>query len=177
MKRSDERVLLATIIGAHGIRGEVTIKSFADDPEDLLSYGPFSDESGARTYELRSIRASGKGLIGRVAGVNDRNGAEALKGARLYVDRSQLPPPGEGAFYHIDLVGLGAFDKSGAAIGEVVAVHNFGAGDILELRLEGKAKTELIPFNDTYVPEVDIAARRVVVELPVEQDDDQEEKN
>lgn len=176
MKPGGERVLLAAILGAHGIRGEVTIKSFADNPEDLRSYGPFSDESGARTYELSAVRASGKGIVARFKGVNDRNAAEALKGAKLYVNRAQLPPPEEGAFYHIDLVGLPAFDRAGAAVGEVVAVHNFGAGDIIELRLQGKSKTELIPFTDAYVPEVDIAGRRVVVELPVEEDEPDEKE-
>jgi 16S rRNA processing protein RimM len=98
--------------------------------------------------------------------VNDRNAAEALKGVALYVDRARLPSAEEGEFYHADLVGLAAEDREGHRIGTVVAVENYGAGDILELRLEGSRQTEMIPFADAFVPEVDVAGGRIVVVLP-----------
>jgi 16S rRNA processing protein RimM len=109
-------------------------------------------------------------VVARLEGVADRDAAEALKGVELYVARDRLPPAAEGEFYHADLVGLAAVDAAGKAIGTIVAVHNFGAGDLLEIKLSGASKTELVPFTDAFVPEVDIAARRVVVVLPPAED-------
>ena len=161
-----DRILLGRIAGAHGIRGEVLIKTFTEAPENVGAYGPLSDESGTRTFKLKSARATPKGVVARLQGVDDRNGAEALKGVALYIERERLPAAAEGEFYHADLIGLAAVDGDGKPIGEIVAVQNYGAGDLLEIRLAGASKTELVPFTDAVVPEVDIAARRVVVVLP-----------
>ena len=106
-----------------------------------------------------------KGVVVRIAGIAGRNAAEALKGVSLYVDRERLPTPEEGEFYHADLIGLAAVDPDGRPVGEVVAVYNHGAGDLLEVRLAESGKTELVAFTDVFVPEVDLAARRVVVRL------------
>ena len=160
------RILLGRIAGAHGIRGEVLIKAFTEAPENVGAYGPLSDESGTRTFKLKSARATPKGVVARLQGVDDRNGAEALKGIALYIERERLPAAAEGEFYHADLIGLAAVDGDGKPVGEIVAVQNYGAGDLLEIRLAGSSKTELVPFTDAAVPEVDIAARRVVVVLP-----------
>ena len=160
------RILLGRIAGAHGIRGEVLIKTFTAAPEAIGSYGPLSDASGARTFKVESARATPKGVVARLQGVADRNAAEALKGVELYIARDRLPPAAEGEFYHADLIGLAAVDAEGKPVGEIIAVQNFGAGDLLEIRLAGSGKTELVPFTDDAVPEVDIAARRVVVVLP-----------
>jgi len=165
-----KRILLGSIAGAHGIRGEVLIKTFTASPENIGAYGPLSDESGARKFEIETARASPKGVVARVRGVADRNGAEALKGVDLYIDRDRLPAAAEGEFYHADLIGLTAVDHDGKPMGEIVAVQNYGAGDLLEIRLAGAGKTELVPFTDDAVPEVDIAARRVVVVLPRTED-------
>ena len=159
------RILLGRIAGAHGIRGEVLIKAFTEAPENVGAYGPLSDESGTRTFKLKSARATPKGVVARLQGVDDRNGAEALKGIALYIERERLPAAAEGEFYHADLIGLAAVDGDGKPVGEIVAVQNYGAGDLLEIRLAGSSKTELVPFTDAAVPEVDIAARRVVVVL------------
>ncbi len=161
-----DRILLGRIAGAHGIRGEVLIKAFTAAPENVGAYGPLSDESGTRTFKLKSARATPKGVVARLQGVDDRNGAEALKGIALYIERDRLPAAAEGEFYHADLIGLAAVNGDGKPIGEIVAVQNYGAGDLLEIRLAGSSKTELVPFTDAAVPEVDIAARRVVVVLP-----------
>jgi len=161
-----DRILLGRIAGAHGIRGEVLIKTFTEAPENVGAYGPLSDESGTRTFKLKSARATPKGVVARLQGVDDRNGAEALKGIALYIERERLPAAAEGEFYHADLIGLAAVDGDGKPIGEIVAVQNYGAGDLLEIRLAGSSKTELVPFTDAVVPEIDIAARRVVVVLP-----------
>jgi 16S rRNA processing protein RimM len=158
------RILLGRIAGAHGIRGEVLIKSFTERPEDIAAYGPL-DDGGVRTFTIEAVRATGKGVVARLAGVRDRTAAEALRGTPLYVDRARLPPPAEGEFYHADLIGMAAVDAEGRTVGEVVGVHNHGAGDILEVRLTGSGKTELVAFTDAFVPEVDLAARRLVVRL------------
>jgi len=160
------RILLGRIIGAHGIRGEVVIHAFTGAPEDIAAYGPLADESGARAFAIESVRVTTKGVVARLEGVNDRNAAEALKGVELYVGRDKLPAAAEGEFYHADLIGLAAVDASGNRIGEIVAVQNYGAGDLIEVRLAGSAKTELIPFTDAFVPEVDVKARRATILLP-----------
>jgi 16S rRNA processing protein RimM len=160
------RLLLGRIAGAHGIRGEVVIHAYTAAPEAIAAYGPLWDEGGRRTFTIERLRVTAKGVVARLSGIGDRDAAEALKGTQLYVDRCRLPPAAEGEFYHADLVGLAAVDAAGTGIGEVVAVQNYGAGDLLELRLAGSATTELVPFTDAFVPEVDLAAGRVVVVLP-----------
>jgi len=160
----ERRILLGRIAGANGIRGEVRITTFTARPQDIAAYGTLDD--GARTLTIEAVRVTGKGVVARLAGVRDRNAAEALRGTPLYVDRDRLPPPAEGEFYHADLIGMAAVDAEGRTVGEVVGVHNHRAGDILEVRLTGSGKTELVAFTDAFVPEVDLAARRVVVRLP-----------
>jgi 16S rRNA processing protein RimM len=160
------RILLGRIASAHGIRGELLVHSFTEAPENIGAYGALSDASGARQFKLKVVRVTPKGVIARVAGVADRSGAEALKGVELYVERARLPAAADGEFYYADLVGLTAVDAEGTTIGSVIAVQNFGAGDLLEIRLPGSSKTELVPFRDAFVPEVDLTARRAVVVLP-----------
>jgi 16S rRNA processing protein RimM len=158
------RILLGHIAGAHGVRGEVLVKAYTQRPEDIGAYRPLDDGAG-RTFEIRVVRVTAKGVVARIAGVCDRNGAEALKGVSLYIDRERLPTPQEGEFYHADLIGLAAVDPEGRPVGEVVALYNHGAGDILEVRLAESGKTELVAFTDAFVPEVDLTGRRVVVRL------------
>ncbi len=141
-------------------------QSYASEPQAIAAYGPLESEDGTRRLEVSVVRVTPKGVVARIAGVHDRTAAEALKGLALYVDRARLPEAEEGEFYCADLIGLTAEDRDGRKIGTVVAVENYGAGDILELRLEGVGKTELIPFTDAFVPVVDVAEGRVVVALP-----------
>jgi 16S rRNA processing protein RimM len=162
----NRRILLGRIAGAHGIRGEVLIRSFAEPPENVAAYGPLSDEAGGRSFAIESVRPGPKGLIGRIAGIGDRSAAEALQGTDLYVERGRLPVPAEGEFYHADLVGLAAVDAEGRAVGEITAVQNFGAGDLLEVRLAGSTRAELVPFTEACVPQIDFAARRALVIMP-----------
>jgi 16S rRNA processing protein RimM len=168
--RGGPRVLLGRIAGAHGIKGDVAIRSFTADPAAIASYGPLSDAAGARSFGLRVVRVTDKAVIVRIEGVVDRTAAEALKGVELYVDRARLPAAGEREFYHADLIGLAAVDADGRAIGEVVAVQNFGAGDLIEIRMAGLRETEFIPFNDAFVPSVDVAGGRIVVAMPVQEE-------
>ena len=145
------RVLIGRIGAPHGVRGEVLIQSYAEDPQAIASYGPLLSEDGTRRIELKVVRVTSKGIVARISGIGDRNGVEALKGLALYVERSRLPAAAE----------------DGRALGTIVAVDNYGAGDILELRLEGGRETELIPFADAYVPAVDITGGTITVVLPV----------
>jgi 16S rRNA processing protein RimM len=150
---ADRPVTLAAIIGAHGIAGEVRLKVFADD---LASYKSFNN--GALT--LKSLRTGSNGAIARFAEVADRNAAEALRGTQLTVPRSALPPLEDGEYYHVDLLGLAAVSDAGDALGTVVAIDNYGAGDVLEIeRPDGKRF--MVPMRPEAVPEWD-AARLVV---------------
>jgi 16S rRNA processing protein RimM len=168
------RILLGRIAGAHGTRGDVVIHAYTVAPEDIDGYGPLSDAAGTRSFEIENARTTSKGVVARLKGVANRTAAEALKGVELFVPRDRLPPAGEGEFYHADLIGLSAVDSHGNAIGEIVAVANYGAGDLLEIRLAASGKTELIPFTEAFVPEIDIAAKRVVVVMPTHTGDDGE---
>jgi 16S rRNA processing protein RimM len=165
-----ERVLLGRIVAAHGIRGDVLVRTYTDAPEAIGSYGPLSDADGRGAFKLRILRVTAKGVVARIAGISDRNGAEVLAGTDLYVARAQLPAAEEGAFYHADLIGLAAIASDGTEVGRIVGVHNFGAGDLIEVALGGSRRTELVPFTAQFVPEVDLARRIVVVELPMPTD-------
>lgn len=142
---SDRPVTLAAVIGAHGIAGEVRLKVFADD---LASYKHFN--GGALT--LKSLRIGSNGAIARFAEVPDRNAAEALRGTALSVPRSALPALEEGEYYHVDLIGLPAVDESGAALGQVIAVDDFGAGDVIEVETP-QGKRFMVPMNAQAVPD------------------------
>jgi 16S rRNA processing protein RimM len=159
-------VLLGHIAGAHGVRGEVLIKSYTAAPEDIAAYGPLADETGTRAFSIKVLRLTAKGVVARLDGVADRAAAEALKGLRLYVERDKLPDTRANEFYHTDLIGLAAVTPEGNPIGEVVALHNYGAGDLLEVRLSSSHETEFVPFTSEFVPDVDIAGGRVVIAMP-----------
>lgn len=171
---ADRRILVGEITGAHGIRGDVLVRSYTETPDAVAAYGPLTDASGKKSYSLRIVRVTSKGIVARVAGVEDRNGAEPLRGTKLYIERSKLPATDETEFYHADLIGLRAVAADGSALGKIVSVQNFGAGDLLELKpLEGE--TEFIPFENRWVPSVDLDAGIVVINRPaVTVDDDTE---
>ena len=162
-----KKILLGAITGAHGIRGEVVVRTFTGQPEDIAAYGPLSDAAGTQSLIVKVVRVTPKGVIARIAGIDDRNGAEALKGTELYVDRKRLPKTAEAEYYHADLIGLEARDASGTRIGEVINVANYGAGDLIEVRRPGVKETDLIPFTGACVPEVDVAGGYLVVVPPV----------
>lgn len=147
-------VQMAVIGAAHGIKGELRVKTFTGDPLALGDYGPLYSGDG-RAFEIDDIRPAGEVVVVRFKGVRDRTVAESLTGTELFVDRSVLPPGEEDEFYHADLVGLAVRDETGADVGEVTAVQNFGGGDILEITFQ-RRKGLLIPFSQAAVPEVDI---------------------
>ena len=158
-------VCVGAVAGAFGVHGEARVKSFCAEPEAIAEYGPLVTEDGARRFAIRLIRPVKEGFAARLSGVETREQAEALKGTRLYVPRERLPQPEAEEFYHADLIGLAAVDTGGAPIGRVAAVHDFGAGDVIEID-RGGGKTVMIPFTRAVVPEVDLAAGRLVVDPP-----------
>jgi 16S rRNA processing protein RimM len=168
--KSGQRVLLGHIVGPHGIRGAVLVRSYTADPEAIADYGALEDEAGSRRYELLVEGATAKGLICRVAGISDRTQAEKLKGVALHIERNRLPPADDGEYYHADLIGLGAVTEAGVPLGTVVAVLNYGAGDILEVRTKGESRTSLFPMTEAVVRRVDIAGGTIVLSPPDEVD-------
>ncbi len=160
-----ERVCVGMIVGAHGVRGAVRVKSFTQEPGDVAAYGALTDESGAKRYALKPVGAVRGVILAEVEGVADRNAAEALRGVRLYVERGRFPRLGANQFYHTDLIGLAAESADGAALGRVRAVDNYGAGDVIEIALAGGGSA-VLPFNRRTVPVVDLAAGRIVVDPP-----------
>ncbi len=165
-----ERVLVGAIAAPHGVRGLVKVKSFTAEPAAIAAYGPLTDEAGRRRVALQVMSAAGGGagtLICRIDGVADRDGAAALKGLRLYVERAALPAPEEEEYYQADLIGLVAMLADGTEFGRVVAVQNYGAGDLLEIeRPAGTPRLVELPFTRAAVPQVDLAGRRLTVDPP-----------
>jgi 16S rRNA processing protein RimM len=160
------KICVAKIGAAHGTAGEVKLWSFTADPAAVKDYGPLESEDGAARFTIEALRPGKDHLVARLSGVRDRNAAERLTNLHLYVPRERLPEPQAEEFYHADLIGLAAEGLDGNAIGTVVAIHDFGAGDLLELRVEGQSSTVLIPFNTTTVPVVDVSGGRIVIDPP-----------
>src|SRR5262249_38860283 len=148
--------------------GEVRLWTFTTDPMAVTDYGPLESADGSASFEIESVRPAKGHLVARLKGVNDRNAAEKLVNVDLYVPRERLPPPGEDDFYHAALIGLAAFAPDGQRFGPVVAVHDFGAGDLIEVRPDNASDTVMVPFTETTVPAVDIAGGRIVIDLPRE---------
>ena len=160
-----KRVLLGVVVAAHGIRGDVRIKSFAGEPMDIGAYGPLSDETGTKHWQVEP-RAESKGaVIAHIEGVNDRNAAEALKGLRLYVEREALPQTGEREWYQADLIGLTVVGTDGRDWGRVLSFHDYGAGSSMEVS-GGDGKAVVVPFTRATVSEVDVGQGRIVIDPP-----------
>ena len=153
-----QRVALAAVAGAHGIKGEVRLKLFANSAASLAAHATLI--VGGREIALTSVRAGGKTAIARFAGVATREAAEALRGSLVEVDRAALPALGEGEYYHADLIGLPCVDAAGTRLGTVVAVEDFGAGELLEIEQAG-AKRALVPFRPGIA---DLADDRVTID-------------
>ena len=161
------RVCVARIGAPQGLRGEVKLWTFTEDPFAVTRYGPLSIKDSARQLEVTQARAAKDHLVATLTGVTTREEAERLNGVELYIARDKLPDTDEGEFYHTDLIGLAAFDAAGTTLGTVAAIHNFGAGDIIEIA-PARGPTLMLPFTVAVVPTVDIAGGRVVIEMPGE---------
>ena len=166
MRNPADRVLLGEIGAAQGLKGEVRLRSYTAEPAAIARYGALQDDAG-RAIEIESLRVTPKALVVRIKGVTTREGAEAFTRTRLYVPRERLPERGEEEWYHAELIGLAAFAPDGAQLGTVLAVHNFGAGDLIEIA-PPEGPTLLIPFTRDAVPEVEVEGGRLTVVLPEE---------
>jgi 16S rRNA processing protein RimM len=160
-------ICVARIGSAHGVRGAVKLWTFTEDPFAVRRYGPLVTKDGKRQFELAQAREAKDHLVATFKGVTTRDEAERLKGIELSVARDRLPATEEGEYYHADLIGLAAVTANGEPLGRVLAIHNFGAGDIIEIA-PASGPTMLLPFTNAVVPDVDLAAGRVVIKLPQE---------
>jgi 16S rRNA processing protein RimM len=161
------QICIARIGAAHGVRGAVKLWTFTEDPFAVQSYGPLVTKDGARSFEIATAREAKGHLVATLKGIATREEAERLNGIELYIAREKLPETDENEYYHADLIGLSAVSPAHEPIGRVIAIHNFGAGDIIEIEPPSGA-TLLLPFTNAVVPTVDLAAGRVVIELPGE---------
>ena len=162
-----DQICIARIGAAHGVRGAVKLWTFTEDPFAVQHYGPLTTRDGARTFEVATAREAKGHLVATLKGIATREDAERLNGIELFIAREKLPATDENEYYHADLIGLPAVTAAGEPLGRVAAIHNFGAGDIIEIA-PPQGATMLLPFTNAVVPLVDLAAGRVVIELPGE---------
>lgn len=160
------KIRVARIGAAHGVRGEMKLWSFTQDPEAVADYGPLETEDGQH-FDIETMRPAKDHFVVRIAGIGDRDAAARLVNTDLFVPRDRLPAIEEDdTWYHADLIGLAAVSETGVALGTVTALHNFGAGDLIEIATVQGGEPLLLPFNGTIVPDIDIAAKKIVVVLP-----------
>jgi 16S rRNA processing protein RimM len=165
-------ICVARIGAAHGVRGAVKLWTFTEDPLAVRDYGPLMTKDGARQFEVTHVREAKDHLVATLKGIATRDDAERLNGLELYVPRDRLPETDDDEYYHADLIGLAAVNSADEPLGRVVAIHNFGAGDIIEIA-PAKGATMLLPFTNAVVPTVDLAGGRVIIELPQEIEGDE----
>ena len=163
---SNRKLCVGVITAPRGVRGQVRVKSFTAEPDDIVQYAPLTNADGSTEYRLEIVGHAKGVLLARVEGIKNREGAEALRGVELFVDRDVLPDcEDEDDFYYADLIGLSAVLPDGSVYGTVKAMHDFGAGDMIELSLDGSGNI-ILPFTKVVAPEVDIANGRIVVDPP-----------
>jgi 16S rRNA processing protein RimM len=162
-------ICVARIGAAHGVRGAVKLWTFTEDPLAVQRYGPLTTKDGARQFEVTHAREAKDHLVATLKGIATREEAERLNGLELYVAREKLPATDDDEYYHADLIGLAAVTSANVTLGRVTAIHNFGAGDIIEIA-PPQGSTLLLPFTNAVVPTVDLTGGRVVIELPAEID-------
>jgi 16S rRNA processing protein RimM len=166
------QICIARIGAAHGVRGAVKLWTFTEDPLAVKQYGPLTTKDGARQFEVATAREAKGHLVATLKGIATREEAERLNGVELFIARDKLPATEEDEYYHADLIGLAAVTPANEPLGQVIAIHNFGAGDIIEIA-PPQGATMLLPFTNAVVPSVDLKGGRVVVELPQEIDGDE----
>jgi len=161
-----DKVCVGAVAGAYGVRGEVRLKSFCAEPEDIEEYSPLSTEDGAQSYSIVLTGRIKNGLTARLGGIESKEAADALKGLRLYAPRDRLPALPDDEYYYADLIGLEVLDTGGTVLGRVKSVQNHGAGDLLEIAGPGLKATVLLPFTREIVPTVDLEAGRIIADPP-----------
>ena len=161
------RILLGVVAAPHGVRGLVRIRSFTEDPMAIATYGALSDETGSKRYRVEALSTVKGAVLARIEGVADRTAAEAVRGLRLYVERSVLPATAEREWYEADLIGLPAVGRDGRDWGKVIAFHDFGAGRTMEVSGGVASRSSvMLPFTDEVVPEIDVEGGKIVVDPP-----------
>ena len=160
------RIIVGSISGAYGVRGEVRVKSFTAAPEDIETYSPLTSADGTQQFTLALLHPINNGFVARIAEIATKEEADALKGTELFARRDQLPSLPDDEFYHTDLIGLSVYDTGGTLLGRVKAVQNHGADDLLEIMQSGASQTVLLPFTRAAVPTVELAARKIVADPP-----------
>ncbi|MEP2640356.1 ribosome maturation factor RimM [Roseobacter sp.] len=163
---SADKLCVGTVSGAYGVRGELRIKSFCAQPEDIETYSPLTSETGDAAYHLALIRPTKNGFVARISEVATKEQADALKGVKLYAQRDQLPSLPDDEYYHADLIGLQVLDTGGTPLGTVKTVLDHGAGDLLEIQRPESSETVLLPFTMAAVPTVDMASGRIIADPP-----------
>jgi 16S rRNA processing protein RimM len=161
-----ERVCVGAIAGAFGVKGEVRLKSFCANPEAIATYGPLSSEDGSVSWDVRLTRPVANGFAARLSGIATKEAADALRGTRLFAPRDRLPALTDDEFYHADLINLTVLDTGGTELGQVRAILNHGAGDLLEIHRSGGKSPLLLPFTKAVVPTVDLASGRIIADPP-----------
>ena len=156
-------ISVGVIIGAHGIRGEVKLKSFTADPKAVASYGPLVSSTG-EVFEITKLKPATTDFIASLKSVTDRNKAEALKGTELFINRAQLPKPNTDEIYMHDLIGTSVYGANDMLLGMIVGFENFGAGDLMDVKIEGRADTVLIPYTKNFITSA--TTTKVIVDLP-----------
>jgi 16S rRNA processing protein RimM len=169
------QICIARIGAAHGVRGAVKLWTFTEDPLAVMQYGSLATKDGTRSFEVATAREAKGYLVATLKGIATREDAERLNGIELYVAREKLPATDEDEYYHADLIGLAAVTAANEPLGRVIAIHNFGAGDIIEIA-PPHGVTMLLPFTNAVVPTVDLKGGRVVIELPAEIEGDGEDE-
>lgn len=164
---SIKRIMMAEIVGVHGIKGEVKLISHASSPDILVKLGPLSDEKGVRQFEITSLHPHKTHYITRLKGIDDRTQAEKLRGTKLYIERSKFPELDDGEYYQADLIGFDVLDKSGTRLGAVVSFENFGAGELLQIR-DDDGKTSFLPFCAPVLVDVVPDNGQIIVDPPGE---------
>ena len=163
---SNDLICVGALAGSFGVRGEVRLKSFCADPQEIEDYSPLLGEDGQTSYSLAITRAVKNGFAARIVGVDTKEEADALKGVQLFAPRARLPSLPDDEFYHADLIGLEVVDTGGASLGRVKAVQNYGADDLLEIHSPGLSATVLLPFTKAAVPTVDLTQGRIIADPP-----------
>lgn len=167
MQNEKKLICIGIITSAHGIKGAVKIKSFAEDAADIANYSPLYGADGQTKYDIKLLSENADMFIAEVNGVKTRNDAEMLSGTELFIHRDMLPEVGEDEFYYEDLIGISArSENNGKVIGTVTAVYNHGAGDIIEIKLSNSGKTELLIFSKENVPHVNISEGYITIKFP-----------
>lgn len=162
----DDKLCVGAIAGAYGVKGELRLKSYCAQAEDIETYSPLTNQDGTAQFHLALVRPIKGGFVARITEVTSKEDADALKGTQLFARRDQLPTLPDDEFYHTDLIGLAVYDTGGALLGKIRAVQNHGASDLLELQVSGSSVTALLPFTAAIVPLVDLSSGRVIVDPP-----------